>query len=78
MAKEWSHPRSQVVFWDVLLSEGPWLHTGKNSRVSIVKGKQIYLERYTKHKQNAVHLKRRVWPQSVKIASFYGLCNFIC
>lgn len=35
----WSHPRSWVSPWDKEPSEGPWLHVGKNSRMSHGKGK---------------------------------------
>ena len=53
----WSQPRNQVSSWDELPSEGPCLHIGKNPRVAIAKRKQVYLERYMFHRQNAVCLK---------------------
>ena len=57
-------------------SEGPWLHSGKNSRTATVKWKQVYLERYTLHRQTVDHPRRQEAP-GCRVVSFYVLGNFI-
>lgn len=83
--REWSCPGSWASSWDRPPCDGPWFCAGKNSRV---KWKQIYLERYTSHRQNVVSEGEsglRVWGcfffffggVGWDAVSFYGLGNFI-
>ena len=48
-------------------------HLRKNSvRDKVICKKWIYLERYTSHRQNVVHLKRREWPWEKHIPQIEG------
>lgn len=73
----WSCPKSQLNHWIKPSSEGPWLHSGKNSRMSHDKVKAGLIQRDT-HSIGRMQSKKVRMVLKYGVGSFYGLSNVTC